>query len=315
MVAEAAELQRVERDAQPGRRARGDGAHDHPGVRGDGARARRQGGGLEGGERALPRPRRVEQRGQQGAEARLGRALGDGRRVLAVERALEPFAGRGGHAGLLQQRRGEARQGHVEDERAHAHRRQRLGRDQRNLRVRLRGGAAHQLDPGLGKLPRGRPLAAPHPQHLPRVAQPQGAGLPAEAGRRDARDLRRGVGAQPHHALAHRVHEAKGLLGDGRARAGEQPLLELEERRLHALVAVAREGLHHRLDQRGLALRLGGEEVHEAGGEQRAGREGDRGGGVVHHGASVWRGTRVGATRAGSCVGRPLKNWRRRMAG
>ncbi len=65
------------------------------------------------------------------------------------------------------------------------------------------------------------------------------------------------------------VHEPEGLLGDGGARAGEQAVLELEQRRLDALIAVAREHLHHGLDRGGLGLRLRGQQVAQAGGQQR----------------------------------------------
>ena len=116
--------------------------------------------------------------------------------------------------------------------RRHAGPAQRLGGDQRHLGIGRGGGAADQLDAGLGKLAFRGELGAAHPQHLAGIAEPQRAGCRAEPGGGDAGDLRGGVGAQAHHALADRVHQPEGLLGHGGAGAGEQAVLEFQQRRL-----------------------------------------------------------------------------------
>ena len=149
-------------------------------------------------------------------------------------------------------------------------RRQRLRADQHDLGI---GGgivAADQLDAGLGDLPVRRKLAAAHAQALPGIGQPQRPRRMRQARGGDARHLRRGVGAQAHHALAFRVHQPERLLGHRRAGAGQQAVLELQQRRLHPLIAVRGEHLHERLDRRRLGLGIGRQQVAQPGRQQRA---------------------------------------------
>jgi hypothetical protein len=122
---------------------------------------------------------------------------------------------------------------------------------------------ADQLDPGLRHLPFRARAGCPHPQHLPGVAEPERPGVAGEPGAGDAGHLRRGVRAQAHHALAHRVHQPEGLFRDRDAGAGEQRFLELQQGRLDPLVTVRREGRHDGLDEQRLALRLRRQEVRQ----------------------------------------------------
>src|SRR6185312_3196670 len=55
----------------------------------------------------------------------------------------------------------------------------------------------------------------------------------------DARHLRRGVGAQAHHAPGQLIHQLEGLQAQRLASAGEQRLQVLEQRRHDQLVAIA----------------------------------------------------------------------------
>src|SRR3546814_2693859 len=82
---------------------------------------------------------------------------------------------------------------------------------------------------GLGKLALWPELAAAHLQHLAAVAEAQRPRRLLQPRGGDARDLRRHVGAQAHHALAHRVHQAESLARHRRAGAGQQRLLKSEE--------------------------------------------------------------------------------------
>jgi hypothetical protein len=68
--------------------------------------------------------------------------------------------------------------------------------------------------------------------------------------------------------LADRVHEPEGLLRHRGAGAGQDGLLELEQRRLDPLVAARGEAADHPLDHRGLLSGLGRQDVLEAGGQQ-----------------------------------------------
>jgi hypothetical protein len=149
-----------------------------------------------------------------------------------------------------------------------------------------------------------------HAQHLAGIGKPQRAGDAGEPGCGDAGDLRRGVGAQPHHAVADRVHQAEGLIGHRGAGTGEQAVLEFQQRRLHPLIPMAREGLGQDLDEHRLALRLGRQHVGKASGQQGGvGRVvGHRPGwdqGEEIQAARVWQGGRPAATPAP----RPACRW------
>ena len=190
-------------------------------------------------------------------------------RILAVQRARQAGAIRPGQPGVVQQGRHQHRQGQVEADPGQADRRQRLGRDQHGLGVRLGAVVADQLDARLRDLPIRRELSAAHPQALPGIGQPQRPRRAGQPGGGDPRDLRRRVRPQAHHALAVRVHQAKGLVRHRHAGPGEQAVLELQQRRLDALIAVRGEHGHQRLDGRGLRLGVGRQQVAQAGGQQR----------------------------------------------
>ena len=190
------------------------------------------------------------------------------RHVLAVQRAQQHLARRAGEARLLQQRRREPRQGQVEAHAGQAECGQRLRPDQHHLGIRGQAVAADQLDPGLRNLPVRRDLAALHAQALPGVAQPQRARGGAQPGGRDTGNLRRDVGAEPHHAMGVRIHHAEDLVRRGPAQFGEQTVLELHQRRLDPLVAMRGERGHHTLDGGGLRLRIRRQHVPQTSGQQ-----------------------------------------------
>ena len=129
----------------------------------------------------------------------------------------------------------------------------------------------------------------------------------------DPRHLRRGVGAQTHHALAVRVHQPERLLGHRGAGAGQQAVLEFQQRRLDALVAVRGEHIHQRLDRRGLGLGIGRQQVAQAGGQQ-----GPIVGRVVAHAAIqlsaiavVWNAVRRETLRIGGLRVQPARRQHR----
>ena len=189
--------------------------------------------------------------------------------ILAVERTSQRGPCRPGNARIVQQNRNQRRQCQIEAGPRQAHRSQRLRADQHDLGIGGRIVAADQLDAGLGNLPVRRKLAAAHAQALPGVGQPQRPRRLGEPCRGDARHLRRGVGPQPHHALAHRVHQPERLFGDRGARAGQQAVLEFQQRRLDPLVAVAANTSMSDLDRRCLGFGIGRQQVAQTGGQQR----------------------------------------------
>ena len=157
-----------------------------------------------------------------------------------------------------------SRQVEVDREIGHAELAQRLGREQHGLGIGGRARRADQLDARLAELPLGPRLAALHPQDLAGIGQPQRPGRVLQARGRDARDLRRHVGAQAHHALRHRVHQPEGLAGDIGAGGLQEPVLELDQRRLDPLVAARGEGGDQALDRRRLEARIGRQEIAQA---------------------------------------------------
>ena len=85
----------------------------------------------------------------------------------------------------------------------------------------------------------------------------------------NAGDLGRHIGAHPDHAMRDRVHDPEGVAGHRRAGARQQGLLELDERRLHPLVAVRGKHSGQPRGDLGLDLRLGRQQIVEAGRQQR----------------------------------------------
>ena len=106
-------------------------------------------------------------------------------------------------------------------------------------------------------------------QHAAAIAQPRDA-LPVEEMRVDARDLRRVVGADSHHAARQLVDELEGGEVEVAPRPREQGLHVLEERRGHELVAVHLEEVEDRAAQPLHRARLGGEHVLDVLGKEPA---------------------------------------------
>ena len=274
LVAEAAELHRVDGQAQTGR-AGADRGHRRRQPRGQRAGGVGQVRGIERGEGTIGRAGRQQQIGQHRCQ---GAAMAGNRGgILAVQRAGQRCARRTGHAGFVQQRRDQHRQGQVEAGAGEIQCRQRLGADQHDLGIGVGAVDPDQFDAGLGDLAVGRQLAAAHAQALPGIGQPQRARRHAEPRGGDAGNLRRGVGAHAHHALAVGVHQAEGLVRHGSAGTRQQAVLEFQQRRLDALVTVGGEHRHDRFDRGSLGFGFRRQQVAQAGGEE------GRIGGVVAH--------------------------------
>ena len=192
-------------------------------------------GQRELGQRVERRPGRAggpQQLDQQRRHAATGPL--DRRRVLAVQRIAEQVG-----ACRIEPRLG--------DERCHQGRRveidresalqpepvERVGRQQDDLGIAGSAGPdADELEADLAKLPLGPQLAAAHAEDLAGVAQAKRPGASREPGGRDARDLRREIAAQGHHAVRGRVHQAEGLVGEPGAGAAQHAVLEFDEGRL-----------------------------------------------------------------------------------
>ncbi len=127
---------------------------------------------------------------------------------------------------------------------------------------------ADQLDPGLGELALRLHLGATHQQHRAGIGKAQRARRIGQAAGGETADLRRGVRPQPHHALALRVHQPEGLLRRGGAGPGEERILELQQRRGDALIAVGSEAIHDRLGGTRLPFSLRRQHIGQAGGEK-----------------------------------------------
>ena len=127
---------------------------------------------------------------------------------------------------------------------------------------------ADEFEADLAKLSLGPQLAAPHAEDFAGVAQAKWPGASREPRGRDARDLRREVAAQGHHAVRGRVHQAEGLVGEPGAGAAQHAVLEFDERRLDPLVALRGEAGEQLFGERGLGARLGRQQVAQAGRQQ-----------------------------------------------
>ena len=169
---------------------------------------------------------------------------------------------------LFQQVRHQPWNGQVDADAGQADHRQGLDGGQNDLGIGLGRVMADQLDPGLGDLALRLQLRAAHPQALAGIGQPQRARRAGQPRGRQPRDLRGGVGAQAHHALAVRVHQPEGLLGRRGAGARKQAVLEFQQRRFDPLIPVRREAIHDGFDGACLQLRLGRQNIAQAGGQQ-----------------------------------------------
>jgi hypothetical protein len=158
MVLQAAELHRVQRDAQAGR-AGADGGDDGGGVVRDGAGCGRQAGGGQGGQRAIGRAGGGQQRGQA-----IGGRAGLAARAVTAAASLRSSARASLRrrspcdAGGVQQGMRHGRQGDVQAGGGDADGGQRLDADEGDLGIRLGAIGADQLDAGLGDLALGGQL-------------------------------------------------------------------------------------------------------------------------------------------------------------
>ena len=129
-----------------------------------------------------------------------------------------------------------------------------------HLGIRPGAGGAENLGADLAELPFRPQLRTLDPDHLSGIAEPEWPWPVGEAGGRDPCDLHGHVGAQRKHAMRRRVHQPEGLGSQRGAAAGEQAVLELDQRRFHPLVAVGGERRHqplHRLRLEGGVGRKG----------------------------------------------------------
>ena len=170
-----------------------------------------------GRSRSLQRPRARRAPGPAARSrapkaCRGARRAGDRRRVLAVERRDQRAAvsarargrARGDHG------RHQGRQGEVERQPATPSAASASAASSDHLGIGRRAGGADQLGADLAELALGPELGALDAQHLAGIGQAQRPRR-AQAGGGDARDLRRHVGAQPHHALRDRVHQPEAV--------------------------------------------------------------------------------------------------------
>ena len=205
----------------------------------------------------------------------------DCRGVLVVERLAEVRAPGERQAARGAERRRQRRHGEVDRGPGDAGLGQGFGGEHDQLGVRAPVIGAHELHADLGELAFGAQLGAGDPQHFAGIAEPQRPRRLLQPRGGDARDLRGDVGPEAHHALGQRVHQAEGLGGHRRAGPAQQAVLELDQRRLDALIAVGREMPHQPLDDLGLVFGMGRQNVAQPGGQQRAvGGPGHRAGGV-----------------------------------
>ena len=91
-----------------------------------------------------------------------------------------------------------------------------------------------------------------------------------QAGDGDARHLHGHVGPHAHHALRDRIHQPEGLRAQRGAGPAQQRFLELDQRRLDALVTEGGEALDGDADRAGLARRVGRQQVGQPGRQEAA---------------------------------------------
>ena len=144
-----------------------------------------------------------------------------------------------------------------------------------HLDVGFEPGVAVDLGAELQRLARRMRAVGPGVQHRAAVAQARHARA-VEQVRVDARDLRRGVGAQAHAAAGQLVDQLEGLQVERVAGAGQQRLEVLEQRRHHQLVAVATGGVEQPAAQLFDVPRLGRQDIGDVL-RQDPGGHGDRG--------------------------------------
>jgi hypothetical protein len=222
---------------------------------------------VQAGGRAACRPRRAQQRAEE-LPLRPGEAA-DGPGIAPVEGFDQRRRTRGLETEPRDHRRHQGRKIEIDGKLADAQRRNRLGGEQDHLDIGLSRCRADELDAGLAELALGPEVGALHPQHLAGIGETQGPGLAPQPRGGDARDLERHIGAQCHHALGDRVHQPEAELRHSGTGTAQQALLELHQRRLYPLIAMAGEDAHELLHHRRLMGGFGRQHILQSGRQQR----------------------------------------------
>ena len=150
-------------------------------------------------------------------------------------------------------------------------------RPDRDLDHLARGGdriATDQFAADLTAFARGLERGAAQPQDRPGIAQPHRARMVRHPGRGDPADLRGDVGADREPALADRIDEAHRGAGAVAREPVRQRVLELDQRRIGALVAVGRRDREHRLLEPAGGIGMRRQPVAKALGKQRVAHAG-----------------------------------------
>lgn len=178
------------------------------------------------------------------------------------------------HAG--EQRAHDARIGQVDDDRAlHAGCVQAIEPEAQDLGIGFEPRMAVDLGAELERLARRVRAVGPGVHHRAAVAEPRHAAA-VEQVRVDARDLRRGVGAQAHAAPGQLVDQLEGLQVERLSGAGKKGFQVLQQRRHHQLVAIATGGIEQLASKFFDVARLGRQHIGNVIREDPGGH-GDRG--------------------------------------
>ena len=235
MILEAAVFNWIDRRFQLRRRSVQSVEH---GAKPDlfGARPLRQVEAVKGRERCLRRAGGRDEADQQFPGFAADR--GDSGGVLVIECGAQGRCASAVDAVTLDDRRHQGRHRDVDREVRHADRGERLAGNRDDLDIGGGADGADQFGADFADLPLGPDFRSRHPQHLARITQPQRPRCGAKPGRRDARDLRRHIGANADHPMRHRVHQPESRRRHRRAGAGEQRLFEFDEWRLDPAIPV-----------------------------------------------------------------------------
>ncbi len=210
-------------------------------------------------QRRIDRPRQIDQGRQHAADLIAPRRQRAG--VAAVERDFELDPRSTGNVVGFEQGRNQGRQRQIDGQAGNTKPNCSFGSQRDDLGVGGRLQTADQFAADLAELPLGAQLVADHAQHFARIGETQRARRVAQARRRDARDLRRQVGANRHGALGDGIEQAENTVAIGLADAGQQAGLVLDQRRLHALIAVRGNRCEGALDDRGFVAGVGREKI------------------------------------------------------
>src|SRR5256885_1723972 len=199
------------------------------------------GGALEHGLAAEERWQGGERLTQGRRRRELPHEARERRGVLAAERGPQLAHARGLGGELLAEAAEEVRVAQYELEALEAERAQAFDRHRDDLDLRLRLLEPDQLDTGLVELAVVRHLRLVVTEDVRHVGEPDGLGLVAQAGRHDAGDLGRDVGAEREQAPGLAVHELEHVLLHVGVGAGREHVRVLVRRGDDLAVAPARE--------------------------------------------------------------------------